>query len=259
MRLESLRLLDWFHRLVQFFKIQNGFTPTYPKTPVPQCPRNHLFGTRNENDLYSIKCRRNSYLHRFYPHSVNIWNEIGPTLRQVPSLSIFKSNVLKLIRPQKKNVFNIRDPEGMKRLFQSRVGLSPLRYHKKRHNVKDIPSDTCICGMSVETTEHFLIYCNLYNEVRVNLFQVINPILETKHLELPKNGSLVHFLLYGHANLSVELNTQQCLLRQLHIFIDLLVLILINQRLLNLRLIFSGLAIPHPLTPTHCPIPLYLR
>ena len=106
-----------------------------------------------------------------------------------------------------KNVFNIHDPEGTKRLFQLRVGLSPLRYHKKRHNFKDSPSDTCICGMSVETAEHFLIYCNLYNEVRVNLFQVINPILETKHLELPKHGSLVHFLLYGHANLSVELNT----------------------------------------------------
>ena len=61
--------------------------------------------------------------------------------------------------------------------------------------------------MSVETTEHFLIYCNLYTEVRVNLLQVINPILETKNLDLPNNGSLVHFLLYGHANLSAELNT----------------------------------------------------
>ena len=96
-----------------------------------------------------------------------IWNEIGPILRQVPSLSIFKSNVLKLIRPQKKNVFNIYDPEGTESLFQLRVGLSPLRYHKKHHNFTDSPSDTCICGMSVETTEHFLIYCNLYNEVRV--------------------------------------------------------------------------------------------
>ena len=137
---ESLSDRRWFHRLVQFFKIQNGFTPTYLKTPVP-CPRNHLFGTRNENDLHSIKCRTNAYLHSFYPHSVKIWNEIGPTLRQVPSLSIFKSNVLKLIRPQKKNVFNIHDPEGTKRLFQLRVGLSPLRYHKKRHNFKDSQSE----------------------------------------------------------------------------------------------------------------------
>ena len=62
---ESLSDRRWFHRRVQFFKIQNGFIPAYLKTPVPY-PRNHLFGTRNENDLHSIKCRTNSYLHSFY-------------------------------------------------------------------------------------------------------------------------------------------------------------------------------------------------
>ena len=47
------------------------------------------------------------------------------------TLIIFKSNALKLIRPEKKNVFNIHDPKGMKRLFQLRVGLSALRDHLK--------------------------------------------------------------------------------------------------------------------------------
>ena len=32
---ESLSNRRWFHRLVQFFKIQNGFTPAHLKTPVP--------------------------------------------------------------------------------------------------------------------------------------------------------------------------------------------------------------------------------
>ena len=68
--------------------------------------------------------------------TVKIWNEIGPALRQAPSLIIFKSNTLKLIRPEKKNVFIIHEPKGIKRLFQLRVGVSPLRHHKKRHNFK---------------------------------------------------------------------------------------------------------------------------
>ena len=154
---ESLSDRRWFHRLVQFFKIPNGFTPAYLKTPVPS-PRNHLYGIRNENDLHSIKCRTNSYLHSFYPHTVKIWNDIGPALRQAPSLIIIKSNTLKLIRPEKKKVFNIHDPKGMKRLFQLRVGLSPLKHHKKRHNFEDTLSDICPFEMSNETTEHFLIY-----------------------------------------------------------------------------------------------------
>ena len=56
---ESLSGRRWFHRRVQFFKIQNGLTPAYLKTPAPS-PRNHLYGTRSENDLHSIKCRTNS-------------------------------------------------------------------------------------------------------------------------------------------------------------------------------------------------------
>ena len=43
----------------------------------------------------------------------------------------------------------------MKRLFQLRIGLSPLK-HKKRHNFKDTPIDTCCCQFFTETTEHFV-------------------------------------------------------------------------------------------------------
>ena len=52
-------------------------------------------------------------------------------------------------------------------------------------------------------TEHFLIYCG----VRIKIFQVINPILQCNDLNLPNDGSLVKFLLYGHETLSAELNT----------------------------------------------------
>ena len=126
---ESLSDRRWFRRRLQFFKIQNGFTPEYLTTPAP-VPRNHLFGSRSENDLHNIKCRTNSYLNSFYPHTVKIWNEIGPALRQAPSMRIFKANILKLIRPPKKNVFIIHHPKNTKRLFQLRVGLNPLRHHK---------------------------------------------------------------------------------------------------------------------------------
>ena len=61
--------------------------------------------------------------------------------------------------------------------------------------------------MSIETTEHFLIYCDLYAGVRIEMFQVINPILQCNDLNLLNDGSLVKFLLYGHETLSAELNT----------------------------------------------------
>ena len=106
----------------------SGFTPEYLKIPVPP-PRTHLFGTRSGNDLQRIKCRTNSYSNSFYPHTVQIWNEIGPALWQAPSLSILKSNILKLIRPPKKHVFNIHDPKNLKILFQR----SQIQKYSERH------------------------------------------------------------------------------------------------------------------------------
>ena len=67
----------------------------------------------------------------------------------------------------------------MKRLFQLRVRLSPLIHHKKLHYFKDTMSDICCCEMSIETTGHFLVYCDFYAEVRNNTFLAINPLLES--------------------------------------------------------------------------------
>ena len=122
-------------------------------------------------------------------------------------MGIFKSNILKIIRPLRKNFSNIHDPKSMKRLFQLRVGLSPLRHHKKRRNFRDTPTDTCRCQMSAETTAHFLVYCNPFTEARDHMFQAINPILESKGLILPCDDMIVNFLLYGHDTLSAEDNS----------------------------------------------------
>ena len=101
-------------------------------------------------------------------------------------------------------MYDIHDPKYMKRLYQLRVGLNPLIYHKKRHNLKDTSSDACRCEMSVETTKHFLVYCDLY---RNNLFLAINPLLVENDLNLSNDTLLVEFLLYGDDTFSVEDNT----------------------------------------------------
>ena len=67
---------------------------------------------------------------------------------------MFKSKVLSLIRTQKKSIFNIHDPKGIKRLFQLRVGLCPLRRHKIKKHFRDTPStDVSHCQLSAEATK----------------------------------------------------------------------------------------------------------
>ena len=86
--------------------------------------------------------------------------------------------------------------------------------------------------MPIETTEHFtfyiftffLIYSDLYSGVRFNMFRVINPILKS--------------------------NDQ---LRQLIIFRNLFVLIIVNERLPTYQLTLSSLADPPPPLPPQFP------
>ena len=111
-------------------------------------------------------------------------------------MSTFKSNILKILRPPKKKIFDIHDPKGIKILFQLRVGLSPLREYKRRHNFQDTPSDTCICHNDAETTAHFLLHCNIYAAARNSLNNIINPILDSKKAVLFEEGQRVNLLFF---------------------------------------------------------------
>ena len=69
-----------------------------------------------------------------------------------------KNHITSLFCPRTQSLFGIHDPPGIHYLFQLRVGLSPLRGHKKRHNIHDITSD-CQCSFEIENTSHFLFQC----------------------------------------------------------------------------------------------------
>ena len=198
---ESLSDRRWSRRLIQFYKIQNNYTPNYLKSPIPPL-RPHLFGIRSANVVRELRCRTKRYSGSFYPHSIKIWNDIGPHLREAPSLSIFKANILKLIRPPKREMFHLHDPIGVKRIFQLRVGLSPLRSHKKKHNFRDTPSDACDCLNGYETSEHYLLKCRNFNNKRRDLMTSINPLLIAKNMQFLDDLSKVKLLLYGHETFS---------------------------------------------------------
>ena len=202
---ETLSQRRWYRRLVQFFKIvKDPTSPDYLKGPIPP-PHTHRLGLRSGNEFPLMGGRIDQYKNSFYPQALQSWNSLDPIIRQTVSLSKFKKDVLGLIRFPKKSIFNINDPKYLRRLFQLRVGLSPLKEHKKRKGFIDTPSDTCSCQMSAETTEHFLIHCGLYTIARHGMFQVINPLIALHGLEF-QNELLANFLLYGDTALSLEEN-----------------------------------------------------
>ena len=141
------------------------------------------------------------YMNTFFPDAISSWNKfIIDFDNDIPSFSVMKSNILSRIRPIKKIIYNIHDPLGLRYLFQLRVGLSHLRYHKKSHNFSDNPSEICLCRNGVEDINHYLFYCPLYGPMRATLAGCVIPILQKYNIIHLSNK--VELYLYGHNSIN---------------------------------------------------------
>ena len=109
--------------------------------------------------------------------------------------------MINLIRPKPRSIFGISDSMGIKLIFQLRLGLSPLKFHKRKHNFLDTPDDLCDCRSAREDTAHFLFTCDTHNVARLSLrTAVMDILLRNKLQHLTSNTELY---LYGHSSLSL--------------------------------------------------------
>ena len=175
------------------------------RDPVPS-HRSHLYGTSNTNDLHPVRCRTQRFQNSFFPDAVKCWNNIGPDIRKLESLSSFKSTLTKIIKPKKKSTFNVHK-SSLKFLYQLRGGLSSLKAHKFRHKFDDTPNPFCSCGTEVESTRHFLLHCPIFNTHRNKLFEDINPIVRKLNLN-PEDQNFDKILLYGNDSLAIHENKE---------------------------------------------------
>ena len=126
--------------------------------------------------------------------------------QDIPTFTSLKSHLLSLTRPKVKSNFGMHDALGLRYLFQSRVNLSPLRSHKRRHNFADAPSKTCECNLGIEDVRQFLFECPFYAIQRVTLAVNVIDILQGKNLS--HLGNQPELYLYGHPSLDLIDNRQ---------------------------------------------------
>ena len=118
----------------------------------------------------------------------------------MPTFDSHKTHITSFFRPKTKSIFGIHDPLGIRFLFQSRVSLSPLRSHKRRHIFIDTPSDTCNCNQGIEDTNHFLFSCPFYATQRATLATSVIEILQKNNLN--HLGNQLQLYLYGQDSIS---------------------------------------------------------
>ena len=83
------------------------------------------------------------------------WNKIHVNTRNSDSCNAFKKVILKFIRNEPNQVFNVDSSEGLKFLTRIRLGLSHLLGHKFSHTFQDCVNLINSCSQKIETSTHF--------------------------------------------------------------------------------------------------------
>ena len=113
------------------FKIINNQSLSYLFQLVP-LPNIKYFAQNSEN-IPQLRTKHDFFKTPFSPRlekSGTIWT----AYQKIQSISIFKMNILKFIRPTPNSVYYCHNPKGIRLLARLRLGLSHLRKHKFKHS-----------------------------------------------------------------------------------------------------------------------------
>ena len=168
--------------------------------------RRSLYSTRNIHNIRLVNTKHNFFKNSFFPSTIIEWNNLDPHLRKSENFSVFKTNILKFIRPSPNSVYTLFIYDNLQTLFgiclitKLRLGLSHLREHKFKHGFQDMLNPLCSCGNDVESTEHFLLHCPQF----VNERRTLLSTLDNLNCSLLENTSkvLTQILLFGNTSLS---------------------------------------------------------
>ena len=124
--------------------------------------KNSNYNTRDADKITLFHTKHNFFKNSFFPSTVIEWNKLDPNLRSAASLSNFKNNLLKFIRPSPNSEFNCHNCKGTKCLTRLHLGLSHLHEHKFKYSFQDTLNPFCSCGLDVETNTHFFSLLSLF-------------------------------------------------------------------------------------------------
>ena len=168
--LESLKSRRWYRKLILFFKLKKNKRSSYLFETIFKVLSTQT--TKNHNNIPLFSFKHEYFRNSFFPSTAIEWNKLDNKIRNSESVSAFKKQILKCIRPSPNSTFNVHNPHGIKLLTRLLAGLNHLREQKFIHNFQD-------SGRHIETTIHFFLHCSNYSNQRKTLFAKISNMKRT--------------------------------------------------------------------------------
>ena len=102
---------------------------------IPQ--RSLSYITRNCDEIPLFKTNHNFDKNSFFPSATTEWNNLDHDHRNSESYTLFRSSILKFIRPSPNSFYGSQNIMGIKLVTRLRLDLSHLREHKFKHSFHD--------------------------------------------------------------------------------------------------------------------------
>ena len=133
------------------------------------------------------------FVNSFFPFSIKKWDQLETDLRNEPDFTLFKIKLKEKLKPMKFKHYHVGFKYPNTLHTQLRLGRSFLNCHL--FPIGQSITKYCQCG-NLESVQHFLLDCNLYDQARGQLFQKLEGLLENKPSKYSKQ-SLCQILLCG--------------------------------------------------------------
>ena len=192
---ESLESRRQKHKLVLFYKMIHGITPNYLSSLVPPLVGDLSgYSLRNSGNIAAPFSRTKLYAESFLPSVIQLWNSLPQAVKNCSSLGAFKTSLDKQGVSNPPSYYYTGDRRAQVLHTRLRTNSSSLNLTLFQKNLTASP--LCHCG-NVESADHFLMHCPLYDNQRIELINAVNPICR------PNSKTL----LYGNSKLSPDSNT----------------------------------------------------
>ena len=200
--LESLQDGRWYRKLCVFYKILNNMSPKYLNDIIPSTTKK--YSSRNANNIPLVRANTNYFMDTFFPSTLTQWNKLDLGIRKSNSLNIFKSRLLRFVRPLENSVFTCHNPIGITYLTRITLGFSHLCYHKFKHGFLDAIDPLCSCSTGIENTVPYFLHCPNFSFPRNNFLNEI-AIVDRSIIDR-YDIKIIQTFLYGNPSYSVNDN-----------------------------------------------------
>ena len=157
--------------IVSFQKVHNGTTRPLIRNCLPEVS-SITVETRNKNYYKAYNIKSEKFLKTFFPSTIKIWNKLPTKYYDINELKQYlKYNLF----PPKARYNNIGSKLGNMFHTQLRVSRSNLSSSRFQIGLEGTPE--CDCGAKNESLKHFILQCNKYNLIRVELLNNIKTII----------------------------------------------------------------------------------